>query len=426
MRAIITLVFIITGVWAHESYWVYFKDKVESVKPDAVRVSSETSLRRQASEIASIATKDDLPLNPLYVRLLEIEGAQIRVRSRWLNAVSVEADSPQSQSLSLKPFVRSVEPVAVARESASRTDASIMRKEPIDSSYFGSTYHQLALLNVPEVHNLGIFGEGVKIGFLDTGLRKKHPVFNTLKLGAEHDFITGDEIAVWDETKGFYESALSNYAMVQQPEIGGQWLLFIADSTEENQQSARVLFASRRTQTGWQTARALSSTNITLTEGVVRSYAAAGDSNLLLVWEQGSAGDVEKLKIRDLKWTTLSYNGELAGDGTLDQNSRTPYLVTSGDTNLLFYVKADSIVRMNVGTKNGAAFAWGTSSTVFSSAGVFDQPKVSLSGDTLILAALDLTTGKLHLARSLDRGENFTAVPSPASSKEERATENAP
>lgn len=417
MRAFISLVVFFTGLWANESYWVYFNSKVESQKPDAIRVSAETLQRRKASRIAAAGTEDDLPLNPLYVRLLEVEGARIRMRSRWLNAVSVEVDSIKSQSLNAMPFVRSVEPVAVASAVTTRSDASIMRKEAIDSAYFGPTYHQLALLNIPQVHNLGIFGAGVKIGFLDTGLRKNHPVFNTLKLGAEHDFITGDEIVVWDENKGYYESALSNYAMVVQPEIHGQWLLFVADSTEENQSSARVFFASRRAQSVWQTPKALTPTYITYTEGVVRSYAAAGDSNLLLVWESGSGGDVEKLLISDLKWTTLSYEGTTGSQTTLDYDSRTPSLVTSSDTNLLFYVKTDSVIRMNAAVKNGSTFTWGTASDVFASSGIFDTPRASLSGDTLIVAALDLTTGKLHMARSFNRGTSFTTLTSPASSK---------
>ncbi len=417
MRAIISLAVFFTGIWANESYWVYFNNKVESQKTDAVRVSAETLQRRKASRIAAAGTEDDLPLNPLYIRLLEVEGARIRTRSRWLNAVSVEVDSMKSQSLNAMPFVRSVEPVAVASAVTTRSDASIMRKAAIDSAYFGPTYHQLALLNIPEVHNLGIFGTGVKIGFLDTGLRKSHPVFNTLKLGAEHDFITGDEIVVWDENRGSYESALSNYAMVMQPEIHGQWMLFIADSTEENLESARVFFASRRAQTGWGTALALTPTYLSFTEGVVRSYAAAGDSNLLLVWESGSGGDVERLLISDLKWNTLSYDGMTGNQATLDYDSRTPYIVTYGDTNLLFYVKTDSVIRMNAALKTGTTFVWGAASDVFASSGIFDTPRASLSGDTLIVAALDLTTGKLHMARSFNMGASFTTLTSPATSR---------
>ncbi|NLI99164.1 S8 family serine peptidase [bacterium] len=418
MKSIISIALFVSLGIAAEPYWVYFKDKIQNTAPGIMRVLPETGMRRTASALGFQYAEEDLPLNPLYIRLLEISGARIRTRSRWLNAVSVETDSLLLPGLRNMSFVRSLEPVACTQLNISQPDdTKIQKKESIDSAFFGPTYHQLALLNIPAVHNLGIFGNGVKIGFLDTGLHKKHPVFNTLKLGAEHDFITGDDIVVWSESEGSYESFIHNYEIVQQPEIHGQWLLFISDSTPENSQSARVLFASRRTSSGWSDPIPLTPAVLSDRQGVVRSYAASGDSSLVLLWEAGSAGSDYGLTARDLRWAVLNYEGQAFGKSLLDTDSRNPFILTRNDTTFLFYVKNDGNVYFNKAVRTGTSLAWQLSLQVISPGGILDQPKASLSGDTIIVSALDLTQGRLFLARSLNAGASFTAISSPASGR---------
>lgn len=394
-------------------YWVYLSDKGQERSADLIRIPSGAAERRQASNLGARAGFDDIPLHPRYLRLLELSGARIRTRSRWLNAVSVETDSMLLESLQMMPFVRSVEPVAV--EAKGLPMNLIQRREPIEPEHFGNTYTQLALLNIPEVHNLGIFGQGVRIGFLDTGFKRDHTVFRTVRLGAEHDFITGDEIVLWSASSDTSASVVSNYEIVQQPELHGDWIFFIADSTALNATTARVLYAAHRSGNTWDTILALSEPKITSTDGIARSCAVTSTTNndaMLVIWEAGSTNDFMR---RELHCGVLSNRSFREFAKLPEPNCRNPFVISNqSDTSLLFYVRNDGAVRMNRAVWTQDNVEWLGASQVFTPGGILDQPKASVSGDSIIVAALDLTQGKLYLARSLDRGQSFSEIPSPA------------
>ena len=408
-----SLLLLASTALASGPYWVYLSDKGQERSADLIRVSSAAGERRQASRLGAAAGFDDIPLHPRYLRLLEISGARIRARSRWLNAVSVEADSMRLESLQMMPFVRSVEPVAI--ETKELPQNLIQLKEPIDPEHFGNTYTQLALLNVPAVHNLGIFGQGVRIGFLDTGFKRDHTVFRTVRLGAEHDFITGDEIVLWNSLSKASVSVISNYEIVQQPELHGDWVFFIADSTALNATTARVLYAAHRSAWSVDAVLALSEPKITSTEGIARSYAVTSTTNndaMLVIWEAGSTND---FTTRDLRCGVLSNTSFKEFAKLPESNCRNPFVISDqNDTSLLFYVRDDGEVRMNRAVWTQDNVEWLGASEVFAPGGILDQPKASISGDTILVAALDLTTGSLHLAQSLDGGNNFVEVSSPA------------
>jgi len=402
----IILLFASTAL-AQSPYWIYLTNKGEGRSPDVMRVHRLTAERRQASRLGAAAGFDDIPLHPRYLRLLELSGARIRARSRWLNAVSVETDSSFLTALQAMPFVKTVEPVAV--EAKELPMNLIQRKEPIEPEHFGNTYTQLNLLNVPAVHNLGIFGQGVRIGFLDTGFKRNHTVFRTVRLGGEHDFITGDEIMLWNDTSEVIRSAVSNYEIVQQPELHGDWIFFIADSTALNATTARVLYAAHRSAGIW--SKPLPLSRLTYNGMITRSYAVSANDNLLVVWEGGKKDTVSGF-YQNLRWGILS-NEIFQEKSTLDENSRNPCFISAGDTSWLFYVKDDSTIRMNKGVWDAGDVNWVGTTEVFTPGGILDQPKASVSGDTVIVAALDLTQGQLHLARSLDKSQDFSEISSP-------------
>lgn len=411
-----SILFFASTALAQSPYWIYLTNKGEGRSPDVMRVHRLTAERRQASRLGAAAGFDDIPLHPRYLRLIELSGARIRARSRWLNAVSVETDSMLLTALQAMPFVKAVEPVAV--ETKGLPMNLIQRKEPIEPEHFGNTYTQLALLNVPAVHNLGIFGQGVRIGFLDTGFKRDHTVFRTVRLGDEHDFITGDEIVLWSASSDTSASVVSNYEIVQQPELHGDWVFFIADSTALNATTARVLYAAHRSAGSVDAVIALSEPKITSTEGIARSYAVTSTTNndtMLVIWESGSTNDFMK---RELHCGVLS-NKSFREFAKLPEfnyrNPRNPFVISDqNDTSFLFYVRDDGEVRMNRAVWALDNVSWLGASEVFTPGGVLDQPKASIWNDTILVAALDLTQGKLYLRRSLDRGQSFSEIPSPA------------
>ncbi|MCK4333943.1 S8 family serine peptidase [candidate division WOR-3 bacterium] len=399
--------------FAQSPYWIYLTNKGEGRSPDVMRVHRLTAERRQASRLGAAAGFDDIPLHPRYLRLIELSGARIRARSRWLNAVSVETDSMLLESLQMMSFVKTVEPVAV--EAKELPMNLIQRKEPIEPEHFGNTYTQLNLLNVPAVHNLGIFGQGVRIGFLDTGLKRDHTVFRTVRLGGEHDFITGDEIMLW--SNGSSEAVVSNYEIVQQPELYGDWIFFIADSTALNATTARVLYAAHRSAGSVDAVIALSEPKITSTEGIARSYAVVTKANsdtMLVIWESGSTNDFMRRDLRCGVLSSKSFREFAKLPESNYRNPRNPFVISDqSDTSLLFYVRDDGEVRMNRAVWTQDNVEWLGASQVFTPGGILDQPKASVSGDTILVAALDLTNGALHLARSLDKGQDFSEISSP-------------
>jgi hypothetical protein len=406
------LLFLASTVSAQAPYWIYLTNKGEGRSVRTMEVHSPAAERRQASNLGAQAGLEDIPLHPRYLRMIELSGARIRARSRWLNAVSVQIDSALVAGFKTMPFVRSVEPVAI--ETKALPQNLIQRKEPIEPEHYGNTYAQLALLNIPEVHNLGIFGQGVRIGFLDSGFKRDHTVFRTVRLGAEHDFITGDEIMVYNETSKVSGSVLSNYEIVQQPELRGDWIFFIADSTALSATTARVLYAAHRSAGSTDTIIVISEPRITATEGIVRSYAAGGKTSndtMLVVWEAGTTQDYTLRELRCGVLCNMSFN-ELSR--LAESNCRNPFLVTESDTtSLLFYVNDDGTVRMNRAVWTLDNVSWLGASQVFTPGGILDQPKASISGDTILVAALDLTQGKLYLAQSTNRGQSFSEIPSP-------------
>ena len=100
--------------------WVYFTDKnlvyssdERSALKKANRLLSKESLSRRHERglTAQIVGFKDYPVAQKYVQeVLEIPGVQkMRVESRWLNAVSLEAEPVALQEISRLPFVRKID-----------------------------------------------------------------------------------------------------------------------------------------------------------------------------------------------------------------------------------------------------------------------------------------------------------------------------
>ena len=106
--------------------WVFFTDKniaterayqaavAETAADFEPRAIERRRLRRTAPGLFDLR---DLPVEPSYVEAVAAEGVQLRVTSRWLNAISVRGRIEQLERMVELPFVRSIEPVRRARRS---------------------------------------------------------------------------------------------------------------------------------------------------------------------------------------------------------------------------------------------------------------------------------------------------------------------
>lgn len=161
--------------------------------PAAAAVGAASLARRARAGIALFA--NDAPVPDQLVGALEQAGLRVRQRSRWLRAVSGEADAATLERVRALPFVARVTPVATLAvpplPGAPYPVAPAHRPPP---EFYGVTYDQLAQIGVPVAHDLGFTGAGVVVALLDTGFRLDHVALSDLDVVATRDFIQGDSV----------------------------------------------------------------------------------------------------------------------------------------------------------------------------------------------------------------------------------------
>lgn len=186
--------------------WVFFRDHGSGASLDSALTAAEGLLSPRALARRAKATRergtrtpadrlvDERDLEPAasYVSAVGKAGATIRTISRWLNAVSIEADAEALAAVEALPFVAGVRPVGVFAPD---------RATAADEFSFGPAAHQLEMLGVPEAHAMGYRGEGVLICVLDSGFELGHEAFDQLTVRATRDFVFHDEVASYDPTQ---------------------------------------------------------------------------------------------------------------------------------------------------------------------------------------------------------------------------------
>jgi len=99
--------------------WVYFRDHGnlssqqlrEALSRRSAQLHPRALARRQRVRKDAGVDLRDLAPAPSYVEAVEATGATLRQRSRWLNAVSVQATPSQARALTKLAMVVRVEPV---------------------------------------------------------------------------------------------------------------------------------------------------------------------------------------------------------------------------------------------------------------------------------------------------------------------------
>jgi hypothetical protein len=121
-------------------------------------------------------------------------GATVRERSRWLNAVSVQATTRQRAALAALPGVRKVQALASGR-AALPIEERAADAAAGDTDY-GASLDQLTQIDLVALHQRGFVGQGIVIGVLDTGFHRVHEAFlsaeHPLQVVAEWDFLNDD------------------------------------------------------------------------------------------------------------------------------------------------------------------------------------------------------------------------------------------
>ncbi|HPF35375.1 MAG TPA: S8 family serine peptidase [Candidatus Krumholzibacteria bacterium] len=185
--------------------WVFFSDKglqgvdleraLDAAQAD---LDQRTAWRRAKMKAAGERLTDarDLDLAPAYLAQAKATGAELRRESRWLNAASFQASAAQVRALAALPSVRKVDlvnrfsrPELPEQDAAAPAPAEKSSRWSID---YGGNLAAMEQFNVPAVHELGINGQGVIIGMLDTGFRTAHECLAPIPVIAAYDFVNDD------------------------------------------------------------------------------------------------------------------------------------------------------------------------------------------------------------------------------------------
>lgn len=185
MRGTILLIFIfvvcsfLLESGEHQRYWVFFADK--------------NGIREPVDTIERIAYENQ-PVPERYIEAIYSITDSITIRSRWLNAVSVPATAQHLENIHVLPFVKSTQPVArMARPQPvpDTHDDGVPQHELYHlGGYYGQSARQIQMHGIDVLHETGITGSGVVIGFLDTGYRwNQHVALKDASVIAERDFV---------------------------------------------------------------------------------------------------------------------------------------------------------------------------------------------------------------------------------------------
>ncbi|HEV8539175.1 MAG TPA: S8 family serine peptidase, partial [Bacteroidota bacterium] len=174
-------------------------DRTRMSASDVSRLVSERSLKRRMSvrDKDHLLDENDYPLNLSYVRTVEQSVLRVRHQLKWFNAVSVVATREQIENIRKYPFVKEIELVGrwqkrVGDEEESSSPPQPIRRTPsnVASLDYGTSFTQVNQINVPAVHDLGIYGQGIVIGVLDNGFRLlTHEAFASMNIIAQYDFV---------------------------------------------------------------------------------------------------------------------------------------------------------------------------------------------------------------------------------------------
>lgn len=176
--------------------WVFLRDKAGSPATLAGLTARAVS-RRQARGVGPLVSDADRDVSPVYLEAVTRVATRVRHASRWLNAVSVDATPAQVEALRALPFVEGLDLVAQVRRRPEPAGDPVARRASKSRARalpdYGPSLGQLAQLGVPDLHAIGLSGEGVLVAVFDAGFDNlTHEAFASMRILAQYDFVNGD------------------------------------------------------------------------------------------------------------------------------------------------------------------------------------------------------------------------------------------
>ena len=121
LTTLLNKIIIEKGQGATIKAWIYFADKGEHIESKIIAAKAELTPRALRRRSKSRGTKNlvdfkDIQVNQNYVKKIKSNVQKIRHKSRWLNAVSVEATGTALQEIAEFSFVKKIDIVHESRK----------------------------------------------------------------------------------------------------------------------------------------------------------------------------------------------------------------------------------------------------------------------------------------------------------------------
>ena len=406
--------------------WVYFTDKgffthqgyEQALRSFSPRLSADAWARRLRNRDAPI-DYDDLPVCQRYLDEIQGLGGNLRQVSNWLNAASFQLPKALLPKICSLPYVYDLKPVVVQKACITqkpfkinlnksvrqRQEKGIQTRKEDTTEYrrlYGPSLEQNAMLGVPAVYFRGYTGSKVKVGFLDTGLKRKcrDTLIEALKhldttVVAEYDFLAGDDffITQGDNFQTLTSiNNLSNLYRVKEPVISVSevpndtiFLFYTADNFFGLETiPRRALYSTYSTNAGQNWSQPTVLTPATLGYACRLPSAVSGDGRTFIVFESSPSPD-EKVSSIYFGY----YNNTLWQNLIFLNQGKSPTIYKKGDSLYLVYI--DSLVQ------------------IYFRRGIIFQDSVHWESPTLVGELSEDATRPCILLDSLQEIEVFTA-----------------
>ena len=178
--------------------WVYFTDKGRNNNLDLIEsnLTDRSKQRREKVMGKNLVDKYDIPIYSKYLKGITPYVTKIIVKSKWLNAVSVETTPSNIENISKLSFVKKIDIVKKFKRNQPADEEPSNQSINIENIYaydYGNSYTQNNQINVPILHDLGINGSGVLICVLDNNFNLlDHETFSSINIISTWDFINND------------------------------------------------------------------------------------------------------------------------------------------------------------------------------------------------------------------------------------------
>ncbi|WP_319501169.1 S8 family serine peptidase [uncultured Draconibacterium sp.] len=183
-----TLLLGLQQINAQNYFWIGFTDKNNSEysldQPEMYL--SERAIQRRINQNIALDSLD-LPVNQNYIDSVLTLNVSLVHASKWLNGITVRCDSASlADSLGYWSFIREVQLTKPDISSKSIfnkfADENFADVTPIDTSLYGSSVHQIGMMEGQLLHNENFRGQGMQIAVLDAGFYKvdELPAFDSL------------------------------------------------------------------------------------------------------------------------------------------------------------------------------------------------------------------------------------------------------